>query len=126
MSSEQENYTQRTTMNYERPMSWYDPEPETPADYGWVHEDDLPDFDRCKDMLQGCLEALYKIGDVAKLEDCLEELCHQLNVKFELGTPELEKIGRRDLMQWYLGYQRATIDQMNSSVRTIRDYETYM
>lgn len=115
-------------MEYYAPASWYepDPEPETPADYGWVHEDDLPDFDHCKDMLQGCLEALYKSGDVAKLEDCLEELCHQLDVKFELGTPELEKTGRRDLMQWYLGYQRATMDQMNHSGRTVRDYEPYM
>lgn len=77
-------------MCYEPPASWYEPEVEqsTPADYGWVHEDDVPDIEHCKDMLEGILEALYKTGDVAKLEDHLDELVSQ----FEMSLPKTEPV----------------------------------
>ena len=82
----------------------YDYEPETPADYGWVHEDDLPDMDHCKDMLQGIIDAIYKTGDIAKLEDCLDELTHQFEMKIPESDPVLEKKGSvrqdRTLESW--------------------------
>lgn len=77
----------------ERPNWWYDPdpEPETPADYGWIHEDDCPDIEHCQDMLKGIMEALYKTGNVAMLEDCLDELVGQFDLKLPQTEPILEK-----------------------------------
>lgn len=68
-----------------------DYEPESPADYGWIHEDDCPDIDHCADMLKGMIEALYKTGDVAALEDCLDELAGQFDLKLPRDEPILEK-----------------------------------
>lgn len=101
------------------PSSWYEPdvEPETPADYGWVHQDDLPDTDHCEDMLKGIIEALYVTGDVAALEDCLDELTGQFDMKLPESEPILEKKNKNRLMHWYLGYQRAHIDHMNNTER---------
>lgn len=78
-------------MWYERPDSWYEPdvEPETPADYGWVHQDDLPDIDHCKDMLEGIIEAIYTSGSIDKLEDCLDELTHQFAMTIPRSKPVL-------------------------------------
>jgi len=101
------------------PDSWYEPdvEPETPADYGWVHQDDLPDVDHCEDMLKGIIEALYTTGDVAALEDCLDELTGQFDMKLPESEPILEKKNKNRLMHWYLGYQRSHIDHMNNTER---------
>ena len=78
--------------DFNPPDSWYEPDcEETPADYGWVHEDDLPNFEHVKDMLQGMMECLYKTGDVSQLEDCLDELCHQFDLKLMAGSPVLHK-----------------------------------
>jgi len=111
-------------MAYFAPQSWYEPdvEPETPADYGWVHEDDIPNTDEVQDYLIGMLNALYHDGNVSRLEGCLEELCHLFDVEYKGGDCLLEKKKPRDLMQWYLGYQRATIDQMNHNGRCVQDY----
>jgi len=104
----------------------YDYDEPTPADFGWVHEDDLPEMAAVEDFLKGIYESLYVTGNVDKLEGCLEELFHQFDMKFELGKVQIEKKKQRDLMQWYLGYQRATMDQMNHTERTVQDYEPYM
>lgn len=79
--------------DYGPPDSWYDPdpEPESPADYGWVHEDDIPDLDSVRDFLTGVIEAVYVTGDVDKLEDCLDEICHQFDLKLPAGQPILKK-----------------------------------
>jgi len=70
-------------MEYYAPDWWYEPdvEPETPADHGWVHEDDLPDLEHCTAMLQSVINSVYETGDVELLEDCLDELASQLNCK---------------------------------------------
>lgn len=115
------------SVNYD---SWklaspYDYDEPTPADLGWVHKDNLPEMEAVEDFLQGIYEALYINGDVDKLEGCLEELFHQFNMKFELGEVQLVKKKTRDLMQWYLGYQRAHLDHLNHTGRGIQDYEPY-
>lgn len=79
-------------MSWERPDSWYEPDyEETPADHGWIHEDDLPDLDGVKDFLTGVLEAVYVTGDVDALENCLDEICSQFDLKLPAGLPVLAK-----------------------------------
>lgn len=82
-----------------------------PTPEGWVREEELPNFNDTRDYLQGIMEALYKDGNVEKLEDCLEELCGLYDVEFKLGVPQLEKKNENQLMHWYLDYQRASIEQ---------------
>ena len=79
-------------MTYYDLDSWYEPdvEPETPADHGWVHEDNIPDIGLCKDMLEGLIKAIYKTGNIAALEDCLDELTSQFDLKIPKTTPVLE------------------------------------
>lgn len=77
--------------DYGPPDSWYEPDydPPTPADYGWIHEDDVPDLDHCTDMLKGILEAVYVTGNVEELENCLDELSGQFDLKLPAGDPVL-------------------------------------
>ncbi len=90
-----------------RLASPYDDYEPTPADYGWVHEDDLPDLDHAKDMLEGVLEALYVSGDVEKLEDCLDELTGCFELKLPATAPLLEKKGMNlNLLSAFAGYTK--------------------
>lgn len=77
--------------DYGPPDSWYNPDPDpiTPADYGWIHKDDVPDLDHCMDMLKGILEAVYVTGNVEELENCLDELSGQFDLKLPAGAPVL-------------------------------------
>lgn len=106
-------------MNYYAPDSWYEQEVEysTPKDNGYLHEDDLPNIDHCKDMLAGILQAIYKTGDIAKLEDCLDELTSQFDMKIPENTPVLEKSGsvrtNRTLDSWVMFNQEYNENLMN-------------
>lgn len=62
-----------------------------PEEHGYIHEDELPDFSRIKDYLTGVVEAVYETGNIDKLEHCLEELCHQFNMKTPFKHPVLWK-----------------------------------
>lgn len=75
--------------DYYVPDSWYEPDydPPSPADYGWVHEDDLPNLDSVEDFLKGVIEAVYVTGNVEELENCLDEICSQFNLKLPAGEP---------------------------------------
>lgn len=99
----------------------YDDYTPTPEDDGYYHQDDLPDFDSCEDFLKGIIEAVYVTGDIKDLENCLDELTAQFSNQFDIKLPEsepiLEKKNKNRLMHWYLGYQRAHIDQMNNTER---------
>jgi len=53
-------------------------------DNGYVLEEDLPDFDMTRDYLTGIYEALYRDGDINKLEHCLEELYEQFEMSFKV------------------------------------------
>jgi len=55
----------------------------TPEDYGYTHENDMPDIETAKDYVQGIVESLYETGDVEPLDSMLDELCHALGMKFE-------------------------------------------
>jgi len=62
-----------------------------PEDYGYIHEDDVPDLDHCREMLEGILESIYKTGDIDKLEDCLDELCGAFDIQMIASHPVLTK-----------------------------------
>lgn len=61
----------------------------TPADYGWVKEEDLPNIDSIKDFLQGIVESVYFSGNVKDLEYCLESICCELKIKIPNGAPKI-------------------------------------
>ena len=95
----------------------YDDYQLTLEDSGYVYKDNIPNFDDTRDFLSGIVESLYKTGDIETLENCLEELCFQYDVEFEHKVPQLETKNKNRLMHCYLGYQRATIENMNSTRR---------
>ena len=77
--------------------SWYEPDyVETPEDHGYIHEDDLPDLDHIKDYLEGVLEAVYVTGDVEVLENCLDEICGQFDLKLPVSEPVLRSLPKND------------------------------
>lgn len=88
-----------------------DIEPEIPEDWGYLHKDNLPNYDYIRDHVQGIVEAVYESGDVMKLESCLDEVCYELGVAINKGNPVIES-KEKDLMQWHLEYQRKIIKQM--------------
>jgi len=62
----------------------YEPDYEpTPSENGWYHESELPDFDETRECLEGCLESLYKNGDIRLLEDCVSQLCALYDVRYK-------------------------------------------
>lgn len=61
----------------------------SPADSGWVHEDDLPDLASVKEFLMGVIEAVYETGDIEDLHFCLEEACGYLDMKVPAKNPVL-------------------------------------
>jgi len=79
----------------------------TPADYGWVHEDDIPDLDHLQDMLEGIVEALYVTGNVEELENCLDEAVHCFGLKLPAGDPIVEAKGKNtNLFQAFAGFTK--------------------
>ncbi len=58
----------------------------------YIHIDDLPDLESMKDYLEGVVEAVYKDGDIKKLDHCIEELCCLLDVEFSGDEPILKKM----------------------------------
>lgn len=88
-------------------------------DNGYIHEDDLPDFETAREFLVGIQECVYLTGNVEKLENNLEELCSLLDcivIDAAKGKPRLKQAP--DYMQWYLGYQRT---RMNQNINTIKE-----
>lgn len=68
-----------------------DPYEETPADYGWIHEDDLPDLDFVRYELANLVKAVYKTGNINDLEKSLEEICESLEVNYPDHAPAIAK-----------------------------------
>ena len=71
------------------------------CEQGYIHESELPDFAQIKEHLKGIIEAVYETGDVAMLESCLDEVCHQFDIKLK---NEIPKIQRKELklVDWYV------------------------
>lgn len=57
-----------------------------PRDYGYVHKDDLPDMDAVIDWVHGIIEAVYETHDSDALDNCIEELAHELDIPFHYLT----------------------------------------
>jgi hypothetical protein len=79
---------------------------DSPTEFGYIHEDDLPSFEDTRAFLRGAIEALYETANVSKLEGMLEELCFQFDVKFPRKEVLVEPKLRGSLMDWYLTYQK--------------------
>jgi hypothetical protein len=91
-------------------------------DNGYIHEDDLPDIESAREFLVGIQECVYQTGDVGKLEYQLEELCAILDCKLLPTKDDKPKIRKsNDLMEWYIDYQRATMDQNMNNGRTLKE-----
>lgn len=68
---------------------WSEPDfdPITPADYGWVHENDIPNLDHVKKCLKGIVDSVYFTGDIDELENYLDEVCEEFDVKLPISEP---------------------------------------
>lgn len=51
----------------------------------WMHVNDIPDLSNAKSQLKSILSILYGNGDASSLEDHLEELCAELDMKMPLS-----------------------------------------
>lgn len=56
---------------------------DTPNEYGYYHQSELPDLNHCRDMLSGCVDSLYQDDYLEKLEDFLEELCGEFGIELD-------------------------------------------
>lgn len=56
-------------------------EPPRPEDYGYIHENNLPNLDLIRDFLIGIIESVYVTGDIDALENCLDEICCEFDLK---------------------------------------------
>jgi len=92
-----------------------DPDPieKTPEDYGYIHEDDLPDIDFIKDQMRSIIQSVYITGDVMRLESSLDEVCHELNMKIHQGAPVLYK-KQPTTLGAYIEYQRDLINSFKT------------
>lgn len=54
-------------------------------------EREYVDIDHCRDFLQSAVDAVYKTGDVEKLEGALDELCGQLKIRMPATEAKIEK-----------------------------------
>lgn len=65
-------------------------------DMGYTRDSDLPDLQHARDFMRGVLEAVYETGDTSRLDDCLEEVCHVLDLKYEQKNIKLESIEKQN------------------------------
>jgi hypothetical protein len=89
----------------------------TPEDSGYIHESNLPNIQRIQDSLKVLMQCMYGSGDVAMMESCLDEICDEVDMKINPGTPVLEKKQKSNMLTWHLGYQRAMIDNQHKTQR---------
>lgn len=86
-------------MDYEHPSN-----DDILREQGYIHESELPDFPQIKDHLKGIIEAVYTTGDVAMLESCLDEVCHQFKIKLKNKIPVIQR-KEKPLLEWYCDMQ---------------------
>jgi hypothetical protein len=65
-------------------------------DMGYTSNSNLPNLEHARDFMRGVLEAVYETGDTSRLDDCLEEVCHVLDLKFEQKDIKLESIEKQN------------------------------
>lgn len=104
----------------EPPESWYE-HPDYYADEpdGWVRVEDVPCEQICSEALEIILDALYRSGDIQKLESALEDLTNQFGMEIPNHEPVLtnkpDVRTNRTLGAW-LQYNHA----FNENLRTRR------
>ena len=76
-------YTEKIAMN--------DIETLCARDFGYIHEDNLPNLDICEEMISLMINALYVTGNVDELEEGLENLAYQFNVDYPSLYPVMQK-----------------------------------
>ena len=87
-------------MDYENPSN-----DDILREQGYIHESELPDFAQIKDHLKGIIESVYDTGDVAMLESCLDEVCHQFKIKLKNKIPVIQR-KEKPLLEWYVDLTR--------------------
>lgn len=62
-----------------------------PEDFGYVSEEDAVNIESMRDYLMGAIESIYVTGDVDQLESMIEELAHQVHLKYEIKELTITK-----------------------------------
>lgn len=96
-----------------------------PEDYGYVHEEDLPDYENIKDHFIGLVEILYGRGDLSKLERPIEEIARELEVELpstplmvRRQTAELDERSKK-LFDMQVAYTRAYANFMSNQPKGV-------
>lgn len=98
-------------------MAWYEPdssyyEPNEVYSDGWYHKDEY-DPESAADALQEIIKAVYETGNLEDLEQAIEYGASALKVVYAADKLKIAKKAdsdKKDLMHWYLGYQRSFIE----------------
>jgi len=68
-------------MSYAYNDSYYEPHYEnTPADYGWIREENVSDMSECKILLIKLIEAVYDTGNMELVDRYMKLLADELDV----------------------------------------------
>lgn len=90
-------------------------------DDGYVHEDDLPDLDECRNAVVDMIAMIYGSEELecSKLDDRIGFLAVEFGLKMPEHNPNVmrppteKEISRKRLLQWYVGYTRAHAELTN-------------
>ena len=88
-----------------------------PEESGYIHKDNIPNIERIQDNLKVLMQCMYGSGDVAMMESCIDEICDEVDMKINPGSPVIEMKSKTDMIKFHIGYQRAMIDQQNKTLR---------
>ena len=83
----------------------------TPSDFGWIHESDIPDLEECKNLLQTLIDAVYTTGNIQSLESAIEDLASQLDVEMPSHDTSPVLIADTERAQPQL-FPKAVIDKL--------------
>lgn len=78
--------------NYYAPDSWYEPEYDPVDTSEWVHVNDLPDLDLMGDEIKKLIEIVYGQRDLEDIDDVIDELAGQLNIRWDLALKTIRKV----------------------------------
>lgn len=81
-----------TCRDYEYPSDWFEPDCDEMDTSEWVHVDDMPDLDHMADELKKLIEIVYGHRDLEDIDEVIDELASQLNVRWDLATKQIRKV----------------------------------
>lgn len=81
-------------------------------------------LDNARGWMEGLYEAIYEKGSVEEVHRCMEELQDILKANFSVEgkEPKIENKEKNKLFNWALGYQKAQLDNLMNTSRTIENY----